>query len=107
MTMERTFITTLSEDDLHTIIRKSVVEGLKYHAAQGETVSIKDEPDQYLNPKEAAKLVRACAATLRSWEAKGTIKAKRVGRKVYYSKKMLLSVLENEKGKSKPTSYSK
>ncbi|MDH5379693.1 MAG: helix-turn-helix domain-containing protein [Cyclobacteriaceae bacterium] len=87
--MENSIFTNIPTDQLRMLIAEEVKSALESHQPQ----SALDEKEEYLNPLQACKLLKITKATLRSWEIKGKIKAKRIGRKVYFKKSDLDSLI--------------
>lgn len=66
-------------------------------AAKLKATPAGEQANDILTQQEACKLMNICKGTLISWQNKGIISVRKVGRRAYYSRKQLLSVNLNEK----------
>jgi excisionase family DNA binding protein len=80
-----TMIVQLTVDQLQEIISNAVMLGLQEHQ---KSVIINDEPESntLLTREEVSRLLKVSYPTLWSWNKSGTLKAKKMGKKVFYNK---------------------
>lgn len=78
-------VVQLTVDQLQEIISNAVILGLQEHQ---KSVIINDEPesDILLTRDEVSHLLNVSYPTLWSWNNKGILKAKKIGKKVFYNK---------------------
>jgi len=88
--MMQTILSTIEPEAFANQIADAVAAKLKMAAS--------DPAKDNLTQSEACELMNICRGTLISWQNKGIISVRKVGRRVYYSRAELLSVNLQEKG---------
>ena len=90
---ENMVITNLS--DLDRIIRNAVREEIARF--QGEAKAGSPHNPEYYNTNELAELLSIDRTTIWTWEKKGLLKCKRVGRRKLYSRKEINDLINSGK----------
>ena len=90
---ENMVITNLS--DLDRIIRNAVREEIARF--QGEAKAGSPHTPEYYNTNELAELLSIDRTTIWTWEKKGLLKCKRVGRRKLYSRKEINDLINSGK----------
>lgn len=78
-------VVQLTVDQLQEIISNAVLQGIQEHQ---KSIIINDEPESntLLTREDVSKLLKVSYPTLWSWNKSGTLKAKKMGKKVFYNK---------------------
>lgn len=92
MQNDNTMVVQLTVDQLQKIISNAVLLGIQEHQ---KSVIVNDptESDTLLTREEASRLLKVSFPTLWKWNKDGILKAKKMGKKVFYNKEDVLMQL--------------
>ncbi|MCP4521801.1 MAG: helix-turn-helix domain-containing protein [Cytophagales bacterium] len=90
-------IIQLTTDELQNIINNSVKQALKEHQETVVGKTSNTEENDLLNVKETAKFLDLTIPTIYSKVSRGELPFKKLGKRLYFSKKELLESLNKKK----------
>ena len=95
--MDKLFLTSLCEPELKSLFKTALSELVQELLKENFTQKGIEE-DDLIGQKEACRLLKVSATSLWSWRKEGKINYKKIGRKVYYSKKEIQTIHQTSKG---------
>lgn len=92
--MKNLILTSISKDDLETLIIDCVNACLKHHQPEEK---IPKEQNDYLTKKEAAKFLSCSVSTIDNYRRAGVIKRHNVGSSVRFKRSELIAAVNQKK----------
>jgi excisionase family DNA binding protein len=92
--MQQIQITNMSPEELKELVKECIKESISKQE-EPKTGKEKNE-EQFLSVKEVQELLKISKVTIHSWKKKGKIKPHSIGRKIFFKKSQIISLLEGK-----------
>ncbi len=82
-------LVVLSPEELRAIVREEIRAALDVQPPR-------DEPGEWIDAREAAKILNVCAKSVTNMAARGTLRSSRIGRMLRFKRSDVIAMLEGK-----------
>lgn len=90
MINKKVILTQIEIDQLKALIQ----EAIRSEVSQFKRLEVESSSEEFLTKKEVTELLKISISTLNSWVKEGVIPASRIGTRVRFSKKQIISSMK-------------